>query len=324
MAKKSSPRVSKQQPAWLKWAIGAAVLAILAGFALLIAARPNRAPIAAATPTPATPTATPTPAATPTPVPPSATPVSPTPTNTSPAAATGPAPITRYTYRVVNTYPHDPESYTQGLVIVNGVMFEGSGLYGRSTLRRVDLATGRVEQLHKLPLNLFGEGITVWGDKIIQLTWKAGQGFVYNRDTFELQRTFNYPTEGWGITRDGERLIMSDGSATLYFWDPDTLQEIGRVEVRGNNGPVGRLNELEYIRGEVYANVWQTDRIARIDPATGRITGWIDLTGLLTAQDRSRPVDVLNGIAYDAERDRLFVTGKLWPKLFEIVLVPLE
>ena len=226
-----------------------------------------------------------------------------------------------YSYNVVNTYPHDRDAFTQGLVFEDGVLYEGTGLGRHSSLRRVDLETGEVQQIYELP-RFFGEGIAVYGDNIIQLTYEAHVGFVYDRDSFELLEEFNYSTQGWGITTDGERLIMSDGSATLYFWDPETFEEIGRVEVYDCDGPVKRLNELEYIHGEVYANVWQTDRIARIDPGTGQVVGWIDLSGLLTAEDRSVPVDVLNGIAYDEKNDRLFVTGKLWPKLFEIELVP--
>ncbi|MBN1219661.1 MAG: glutaminyl-peptide cyclotransferase [Anaerolineae bacterium] len=229
-----------------------------------------------------------------------------------------------YTYKIINTYPHDRNAFTQGLIFMDGVLYEGTGLYGRSSLRRVDLETGQVLQSLSLPPQFFGEGITLFGNQIIQLTWKANTGFVYDKDSFALKKSFGYPTQGWGITHDGARLIMSDGTANLYFWDPETLAEIGRVAVYDNNGPVVRLNELEYINGEVYANVWQTNLIARIDPTTGRVLGWIRLDGLLTTEDLSEPVDVLNGIAYDAENKRLFVTGKLWPKLFEIELVPVE
>jgi glutaminyl-peptide cyclotransferase len=191
-------------------------------------------------------------------------------------------------------------------------------------LRRVALETGEVQRMHQLADQYFGEGITVYGDRIIQLTWQSRVGFVYDKDSFELLQEFSYPTEGWGITHDGTRLIMSDGTANLYFWDPQSFKEIGRVQVYDERGPVVRLNELEYIQGEVYANVWQTNRIARIDPETGRVVGWIDLSGLLSAEDMVQPVDVLNGIAYDPAGDRLFVTGKLWPKVFEIQLVSLE
>ena len=246
--------------------------------------------------------------------------ISPLPTSTVGSSKNGAIPV--YTYEIVNTFPHDRDAFTQGLVYVEDVLYEGTGRQGKSNLRTVELETGNVLRLHRLPVQLFGEGVTVLGDKVFQLTWKAHVGFIYDKDSFELLQVFTYPTEGWGLTHDGQRLIMSDGTSTLHFLDPETLEEIGRVEVYDNNGPVLNLNELEYIDGEVYANVWKTDRIARIDPETGQVTGWIDLTGLLTEQDRSQPVDVLNGIAYDAENDRLFVTGKLWPKMFQIELVP--
>ena len=227
-----------------------------------------------------------------------------------------------YGYEIINVYPHDPGAFTQGLIVEGDTLIEGTGLRGQSTLRRVDLETGRVEQALALPPAYFGEGVTVFDGRIYQLTWQSRQGFVYDEATFELLDTFTYPTEGWGITHDGERLIMSDGTATLYFWDPSTLQETGRVEVRDANDPVVRLNELEFVEGEVWANVWQTDLIARIDPASGRVVGWIDLAGLLLPEDRENRVDVLNGIAYDEEANRIFVTGKWWPKLFEIDVVP--
>ena len=242
----------------------------------------------------------------------------PTPTGTpTPAAHT-------FTYKVINAYPHDRNAFTQGLVFENGVLYEGTGLRGRSTLRRVELASGDVLQIRKLPDRLFGEGITIFGERIIQLTWQAGVGFVYDKNGFELLEEFHYPTEGWGITHNGEHLIMSDGTSTLRFLDSETFEEIGRIEVRDKDGPVTRLNELEYVQGEIYANVWQTARIARIAPDTGDVIGWIELAGLLSPEDRGEPVGVLNGIAYDAENDRLFVTGKLWPRLFEIELVSLE
>ena len=228
-----------------------------------------------------------------------------------------------YSYNIVNTYPHDRDAFTQGLVFENGVLYEGTGrLYGQSSLRRVELETGDILQIHELSDQFFGEGITIYGNRIVQLTWQSHIGFVYDKNSFELLQDFSYATEGWGITHDGTRLIMSDGTSTLHFLDPQTFEEIGDVEVFDDDGPVYRLNELEYIQGEIYANVWQTDLVARIAPETGRVVGWIDLEGLLSAEDRSEPVDVLNGIAYDADNDRLFVTGKLWPKLFEIELIP--
>jgi glutaminyl-peptide cyclotransferase len=236
------------------------------------------------------------------------------------AASTVPAPPV-YGYRVIRIYPHDAQAFTQGLVLDHGHLYEGTGLWGRSSLRRVDLMTGAVLHMHRLAPQYFGEGITILGDRIIQLTWRSRVGFVYNKQDFALLRQFSYPTEGWGITHDGTNLIMSDGSSTLYILEPDSFREIGRISVSDPNGPVVSLNELEYVKGVIYANVWQTDRIARIDPQTGRVTAWIDLSGLLSPEDRQQRVDVLNGIAYDAAEDRLFVTGKLWPKLFEIELV---
>jgi len=253
-----------------------------------------------------------------------------TPTGTpTPVSTPGfilPQDIPVYTYRVVNTYPHDPDAFTQGLVFEDGVLYEGTGLRGRSTLRKVDLETGEVLKSCNLPEEYFGEGIAVFGDRISQLTWQAKTGFVYDKESFDLLQTFSYPTEGWGLTHDGEHLIMSDGTTTLHFLDPLTYVETGRIQVIESivSSYVPRLNELEYVNGEVYANDWLTDRIARIDPANGQVVGWIDLTGLLGPEDRSRTVDVLNGIAYDAEGDRLFVTGKLWPKIFEIELIPVE
>lgn len=227
-----------------------------------------------------------------------------------------------YTYRVVHAYPHDPDAFTQGLVYRSGRLYESTGLRGHSSLREVKLETGQVLRTHSLPDRYFGEGIALFDGRIIQLTWRSKLGFVYDRDSFKQVGEFRYATEGWGITDDGLRLIMSDGSDTLYFWDPQTFRETGRIQVHDQGGAVSRLNELEYIRGKVYANVWQTEKIAQIDPATGRVEGWIDLSGLSARMNLSQPVDVLNGIAYDADNNRLFVTGKLWPNLFEIELIP--
>lgn len=224
-------------------------------------------------------------------------------------------------YEVVQAYPHDPRAWTQGLMFIDGVLYEGTGrTNGPATLSKLDLATGAVLQRCALPLDFYGEGVTIFGDAIYQLTWQSHVGFVYDKASFAFRRAWSYPTEGWGLTHDGTRLIMSDGTSTLHFLDPETLVETGRIDAYDENGPVIRLNELEYIHGEIYANVWLTDRIARIDPQTGQVLGWIDLSGLLSAEDRVQRVAELNGIAYDAERDRLFVTGKLWPKLFEIRL----
>ena len=253
---------------------------------------------------------------------------SPLPTPTLPAVETptptaAPSSIPICTVRIVNTFPHDRAAYTQGLVFEDGEFYEGTGLYGQSTLRRVVLESGEVVQAISLSPEYFGEGIVTWQDRIVQLTWKSGVGFVYDKGSFELLDTFSYPTEGWGITHDGTRLIMSDGTPVLHFWDPATFAEVGSVEVRAGAGPVTRLNELEYIQGKVFANIYQTDYIAIVDPDTGQVTAWIDLRGLLGPEDYAEPVDVLNGIAYDAKGGRLFVTGKLWPKLFEIeVLSP--
>ncbi len=227
-----------------------------------------------------------------------------------------------YTYKTVNTYPHDSEAFTQGLFFEGGVLYESTGRFGHSSLRRTELETGEILQQHRLPSRFFGEGTAVCGDRIIQLTWRSNVGFVYDRDSFDLLRTFRYPGEGWGITYNGDQLIMSDGTSALHFMDPENFRRTGHIRVYDGDAPVTRLNELEYIAGEIYANVWETDRIARIDPRTGRVTGWIELEGLLSLEDRMRGADVLNGIAYDRNKDRLFVTGKLWPKLFEIKLIP--
>jgi glutaminyl-peptide cyclotransferase len=223
-------------------------------------------------------------------------------------------------YQVVRSYPHDPRAFTQGLVYLDGFLYESTGLEGESSLRRVRLENGEVLQIHRLEKRYFGEGLAAWRDRLIQLTWQTEIGFVYDRETFRPVRTFTYKGEGWGLTHDGSRLIMSDGSSFLRFLDPETFQETGRIQVRDGGRPVENLNELEYVKGEVFANVFQTDRIVRIDPATGRVTRWIDLAGLLTPSE-ARGVDVLNGIAYDAAKDRLFVTGKWWPRVFEIRII---
>ena len=226
-----------------------------------------------------------------------------------------------YGYRVVRSYPHDPGAFTQGLLVRNGFFYEGTGTNGRSGIRKVKIDTGEVLQVQPLSAAYFGEGITDWKGSLIQITWQSGIGFVYDLDTFEQKKTFTYKGEGWGLTHDDSRIIMSDGSAELRFLDPDTLKETGRITVRDANGPVLNLNELEYVKGEIYANVWTTERIVRISPKDGRVTGWIDLTGLLPPALK-KGTDVLNGIAYDAATDRLYVTGKWWPRVFQIELVP--
>ncbi|AIF45901.1 glutaminyl-peptide cyclotransferase [Dyella japonica] len=228
-----------------------------------------------------------------------------------------------YGFRVVHAYPHDTSAYTEGLFYKDGYLYESTGEAGSSTVRKVELESGKVVQRHDLPAKYFGEGIVDWGSRIVQLTWKDQLGFVYDMATFKPQRTFNYPGEGWALTRDNKHIYMSDGSAVLRVLDPQTLASVGSILVTDNGQPVTNLNELEWVKGEIYANVWLTDRIARIDPATGRVTGWIDLAGLFDVGSLPDPGnDVLNGIAYDAQHDRLFVTGKRWPKLFEITLVP--
>lgn len=227
-----------------------------------------------------------------------------------------------YTYTVVESFPHDDDAFTQGLQYLDGVLYEGTGLNGESTLRQVDLETGEVEKSVSLAQQYFGEGIAVVNGRILQLTWRSETGFIYNQNTFEFLGTFSYDGEGWGITYDGTHLITSDGSSTLKFLDPDTYEEDHRISVFDEEGLVRRLNELEYIDGRVYANVWQTDRIASIHPETGEVTSWIDLTSILPDDERTGNEDVLNGIAYDPLLDRLFVTGKRWPLLFHIDLVP--
>lgn len=226
-----------------------------------------------------------------------------------------------YGYRVIETYPHDGRAYCQGLVIADGELYEGTGRKGQSTLRRVDLETGRVLQQHALDRRHFGEGITVLDDRIYQLTWKAGICYVYDRETFREIKRFRYDGEGWGLTHDGTHLIMSDGSSRLQFRDPETFQVVRRAWVRSSGRAVTNLNELEFVEGEILANVWRKDYIARIDPRSGNVHGWIDLSNLYPPRQRRDREHVLNGIAYDADARRLFVTGKNWPKLYEIRVV---
>jgi len=233
-----------------------------------------------------------------------------------------PPPLQYYDYTIVRTYPHDPQAFTQGLLFRDGYLYESTGLNGRSSIRKVNLEDGRVLKQKDLPAEYFGEGMTDWKNELISITWQSQKGFVFDLSTFELRRTFTYPGEGWGLARDGRELFMSDGSATVRVLDPATFKEKRRISVTANGVPVQRINELEWIAGELYANLWQSDLIARIDPASGKVVGVIDLSGLLQSQGGAGQTDVLNGIAYDAVKKRLFVTGKLWPTLFEIKLVP--
>lgn len=227
------------------------------------------------------------------------------------------------TFAIVHAYPHDAEAFTQGLVYVDGHLYESTGLTGRSSLRMVDLTTGDVLQRHDLPAEYFGEGLTDWGSTLIQLTWISHLGFVYDRFSFSVLRTFSYEGEGWGLTHDATLLIMSDGTSYLRFLDPNTFRVTHKLHVVDDKGHgVENLNELEYVRGEIYANVWQTDEILRISPRTGKILGRIDLSGLIDKRELQGNGAVLNGIAFDSAHDRLFVTGKLWPKLFELKVVP--
>ncbi|HWA95618.1 MAG TPA: glutaminyl-peptide cyclotransferase [Terracidiphilus sp.] len=225
-------------------------------------------------------------------------------------------------YRVVRAHPHDQSAFTQGLVYADGHLYESTGLVGHSSLRMENLETGRILQFHDIPGPYFAEGLTQWGDKLIQLTWQSHKGFVYDRFTFKLVKTFPLEGEGWGLTQDGNNLIVSDGTATLRFLDPNSYKVVHRLTVRDHGHPVTQLNELEFIHGEIFANVWHTNRIARINPRTGMVMGWIDLTGLMPGPERENPEAVLNGIAYDPVRDRLFVTGKYWPEIFEIKVIP--
>lgn len=240
-------------------------------------------------------------------------------TSRAEVAAPATAPVDRF--RVVNAYPHDPAAYTQGLIYRDGFLFESTGLYGQSSLRKVTLGTGEIVQQHRLDSVYFAEGLAEWSGQLVQLTWRSNVAFVYDLSSFAVTRTLLYPGEAWGLTRDRERFILSDGTAQLRFLEPETFREVRRVTVRDGGVPVPHLNELEYVRGEVYANVWHTDRIARISPESGRVVRWIDLGGLMSTGYRLDSEAVLNGIAYDDGTNRLFVTGKLWPRLFEIEVI---
>jgi glutaminyl-peptide cyclotransferase len=223
-------------------------------------------------------------------------------------------------FKVVAVYPHDPNAFTQGLAIAGGQLYEGTGLYGQSSIRKVDLASGRVEKQRSIPSMYFGEGIAILDGRLYELTWQSGIGIVYDLASFNMQRTFRYAGEGWGLTEDGHQLILSDGTAQIRFLDPETFAVVREIDVRDHGEPVTRLNELEYVDGEIWSNVWYDDRIARISPASGEVLGWIDLSALYPKNARSSEA-VLNGIAYDAAGKRLFVTGKNWPQLYEIEVV---
>jgi glutamine cyclotransferase len=234
--------------------------------------------------------------------------------------ATSEARAQQLSYEVVSSYPHDPSSFTQGLVWHDGALYESTGLKGESKLRRLEFPSGRVRKEISLAPDLFGEGLALVDSRLVQLTWQSHRGFVYDLDTFRQLQEFSYDTEGWGLTYDGKNLILSDGSSNLFYLDPQTFKPIRKLPVTMNGKALFELNELEFIEGEIWANVWQTDLIVRIDPSTGRVASFLDLKGLLAPSDKTGREDVLNGIAYDSDKKRIFVTGKLWPRLFEIKL----
>jgi glutaminyl-peptide cyclotransferase len=232
-----------------------------------------------------------------------------------------PARVPIYSYEIVNVFPHDAAAFTQGLVFHQGVLYESTGLNGQSSLRKVELETGLVLKKLDIPAQYFAEGLALFNGRLLQLTWQNQVGFVYDQESFQQLSTFNYTGEGWGLAHDGHSLILSDGSSQIRFLDPNSFQVQRTINVTDHGRPVIRLNELEYVNGEIFANIWFNDCVARINPQSGVVTGWIELNGLLTPQDTNGGrTDVLNGIAYDAAANRLFVTGKLWPKLFEIRL----
>ena len=250
---------------------------------------------------------------------------SPPTTSTTPNTPSLPPPATagpeEFTFQVVNKFPHDPKAYTQGLVWLDGYFYETTGLFGQSTLRKVEPTTGKILKKVALDSEFFGEGMVIRDGKIYQVTWKNQTGFIYDLNTFSQIATFQYPGEGWGLAQNDQYLILSDGSNVLRYLDPSNLREVGRVNVFDGGSGVDQLNELEFVNGKVLANIYQTNRIAQIDPYSGKVTGWINLSGLLKPEERGRDTGVLNGIAYDAKSDRLFVTGKQWPFVFEIKLV---
>ncbi len=237
-------------------------------------------------------------------------------------AMSGDDPIPVQTVTVVATYPHDAAAFTQGLVIEGDVLYEGTGHYGQSTLRRVDLQTGKVDKSMQLANTYFGEGVTLLGDQIFQLTWREGVCFVYDKQTLKPQATLRYLKEGWGLTNDGEHFYLSDGTDTIRVLDPKTFKQVRRIRVKQGNRSLEKLNELEFVNGEIYANVWYSDRIARINPDDGQVLGWIDCSAIYPANRRPDPEHVLNGIAFDSETGKLYVTGKNWPQLYEIEVQP--
>ncbi|MEO5935199.1 MAG: glutaminyl-peptide cyclotransferase [Duganella sp.] len=240
-----------------------------------------------------------------------------------PAAAALAAPsIPTYDFKLVHSYPHDSQAFTQGLFYRDGFLYESTGLNGKSSIRKVNLETGKVLQSKDIPPQYFGEGLTVWKDTLVGITWQTQTGFVFDLATFELRNQFAYPGEGWGLAQNGKELVLSDGSATLRFLDPKTFLEVRRVKVTADGIAVDQINELEVVGDEIFANIWHTNTIARIDQNTGKIVGWIDLGKLYPEAGKGpNSENVLNGIAWDADKKRLFVTGKLWPKLYEIKLV---
>ncbi len=264
----------------------------------------------------------PSPAPTPTATSTSKASLTPTPEMTQIPSTTSTPTVTHYAYTIVNTYPHDTNAFTEGLLYSDGSLYESTGINGNSSVRRVDLTTGNVLQEYALPDRYFGEGIAVVNNTIIQLTWESHIGFIYDKTTFSLMGNFSFSTEGWGLTFDGKHLIMSDGTSNLYFLDPTTFERTGQIQIHDGNTSIVNINELEYINGDIYANIWQTNTIAIINPITGQVKAWIDLTGL-PSENNSDPNAVLNGIAYDQNNNRLFVTGKDWSSLYEIKLVPI-
>lgn len=240
-----------------------------------------------------------------------------------PAVTSASAAVPTYDYKVVRSYPHDAQAFTQGLLYRDGFLYESTGLNGKSSIRKVDLASGKVLQSQNIPPQYFGEGLTSSGDTLVSITWQTQTGFVFDLKTFELKSQFSYPGEGWGLANNGKELVLSDGSATLRFLDPKTFLEVRRVRVTADGIAVNQLNELEVVEGEIFGNIWHTNTIARIDQSTGKITGWIDFGKLYPDAGKGpNGENVMNGIAYDADKKRLFVTGKLWPKIYEVKIVP--